>query len=298
MSQDLSITKILRKIAIPNDFLGFIRLVVSALALIALLKHAFQYSPSKALELLIGSYEKAIETVFSPLEPFVAKLADVITSMTSLSLTLDGTWRYVFLILGIYFFGRVRSALQFGYWGTAFFRFFWGAAIAITASVVIASATLSVGSFYENLALATMCVGAVLVYELGVNFWFATFFRQQQAKLHNRRARTWIEEFIRLSESDLARGMIAVLIATSVVFFAPLGGPKSAGITAFAIVMLIYGIFWLYWASRQLGSVKRVLIDQEKKRNSDADIGFSILGIYFWTLVLVAVDAGIRVMSP
>lgn len=170
-----------------------------------------------------------------------------------------------------------------------YYFFFW--------RLIISSIKISPENIYENVFIAFLCVFCVLVYEVGVIIWFATFFRDYQAQIYARPVNSWISEFLNLTKNDLSRSMIGVIAVTLLSLIISTSVPGGSGIVAFLAVILMYGIFWIYWAFKNAGYSWKIIDASERMRHSDAIVGFDVLNIFAWLLFFVIVDAGRKLLG-
>ncbi len=286
-----------KKIFIPQDFIGFLRLIVSSLALLSLLNHALEHEFSDTLEIIIKSYDGLVVKLMSPLSPFIESIVVLIKSNFNISIEPQYYWRHLFLILGVYFFSRLRAALSGGRWLTAIFRLLWGVLIGLMTALLVSSVHLSGNDKINGIAISILGVLGILLYELGVNIWFSTFLRKYQALTHNRNVYSWREEFINLSLDDFLRAFFAMIFCIVLIALTPVGNFPESGVFTFGVVILLYGFFWIYWASKRLGGLQGLVKNFSSKDDGDASVGLSIINIFMWTIACVALDSGSQIIS-
>lgn len=286
----------LKKILIPEDPLSAIRLLFSLFSVLALFKYAVDHSYSIALEMLIQRYESILSTILFPITPIAQLIAEFFGTLFNIDVQLKPHWRHVFVLMGVYFLSRVKGSFDAKLYTTAYFRMILGLTIAFIASVAAGSPVVFREGYLNHAFIPISAIIGMLFYEVGLNIWYASFFRKMQAKLHARAIRTWVGEFFALSVSDIQRAVIAAVIIFAGLFLPAIQTLPLPGLLLLGFLMFFYGCFWMFWAWVQTHSNKKNGESIDYWSNSDAIVGRSMVSIFGWAASVILLDAGSQLL--
>lgn len=282
----------LRRVILPSDAFAILRALFVALSLLALLRHASTHAFSDVLGLIVETYDRTLATILSPVQPVLVGLVQALSQFWHVDLTLQDFWKHIFVLLTIYFFSRASGSYGARQYGTAAFRIVWGMLVALTFSMLASIDTGQEGYLSQDLRVAFSAIGCIAVYELGMNVWFASFFRQFQATLHNRAARGWFSEFLHLSKEDMLRIVTGAVLATLLLFL-PWPGPVTRPeLVVLAAIILLYGAFWVYWGWRQTRSAPDLTARLDLARsNGDITVGTAMIRSFAYAFFAAVADS-------
>ncbi|MCA0042575.1 hypothetical protein [Celeribacter litoreus] len=147
-------------------------------------------------------------------------------------------------------------------------------------------------SISREIRIALSSVTCIAVYELGINIWFSTFFREAQADLHNRQVRTWWSEFRNLSKEDWVRFIVGVSLVLALLSIPWPDYITRPDLFSIAIVALAHGVFWVFWGWRQTRFEPLLTLRLEAaKTNGDLLVGMSMIRSFVYAIMAVVVDA-------
>lgn len=288
--------KFLRRILFPQNPFDLVRNFLSLLSLLALFKYATNHTYSAALNLVILNYDSLVSKFLGPIRPICELISNYASIFFPWRISLQPHWKHIFVLMGVYFSSRVGSNYRAGLKGTAAFRLLWGIIVGLFSSSVAGSFYVRIGHYWSNAAIGLASVAGMLMYEIIINVWYATFFRKMQAELHGRNVRKWPSEFIALSISDFSRAFFAssiVLIGLIPKFIRTI--PLS-GLIMLGSVMFFYGCFWLFWAWKQTLYTSGAFDEVKYWKNTDAVVGAMMVSIFLWAATTVVVDTGAKII--
>lgn len=276
----------------PSDPLAALRSLFVALSLLVLFKHASAHEFSQTLQLFVNTYDDLLTRLLSPMQPVLDSATLLISSLFRVDLILQGYWKHVFVLLSIYFFSRAAGAYALKRYGTAVFRILWGVSVALVFSLGASLESGQSAPISQEYRVAFSAVFSVVVYELGINIWFATFFREAQATLHRREIRTWWSEFLNLSKEDGIRFVVGAVLVVSLLLISWPEYVTRPELVAVALVALIHGIFWTIWGWRQTRFELKISVRlRTAKSNGDVVVGMAMIRSFAYALVAVVLDA-------
>lgn len=284
--------RIIRFIIFPSDPLTALRGLFVAFSLLVLLKRSYSHDFSDTLNIFVETYDSLLTKIVSPIQPIINDIIKRISLLIDVNIILHDYWKHVFVLLSIYFFSRAAGAYALGRYGTAVFRLNWGVFVALLFSLGSSLEPEHSMSAYQELRIAFSALFSIFLYELGINIWFATFFREHQANLHNRSVRGWFSEFLILSKEDGIRFFVG-----SALIVAMLSAPWPAEFTrpelvVIALIALLHGLFWVYWGWRQTrfkpDFSQRVA---SAKTNGDIMVGMAMIRSFVYAFIAVVLDA-------
>ena len=283
-----------QSIVLPSNPFDFFRNIVVCLSLVSLLREATLYGFTNVFESIVDSYENTVDRIMYPLEPLVTSifvwLKDVF--FFDIEVNLGSYWKHTFVLLSLYFMSRVAAAYRAKRYGTAGFRFVWGMIVAFLASLSSGLLIDNANEYFSNLHIAVSAVFGVLIYELGVNIWFASFFRSWQAKIYHHQERTWWGEFAYLTLKDLKRAVVAIVICVLILSVPLPDFFVSPGLLVFSLVILIYAGFWLYNAwSLAVRERSEEEVIKAFSSNTDGIVGSSMLRSFIMASAAIMSDA-------
>lgn len=281
----------LKALIFPSDPIAAFRGVFVALSLLALYKHASSHEFSHTLELFVETYDAVLSKLFSPFQPVLNEFSVQISAFFQVELTVQGYWKHIFVLLSLYFFSRSAGAYSAKRYGTAIFRLLWGSTVALAFSIGASLEGEYAYSISREFRVALSAVGCIAVYELGVNIWFATFFREAQALLHQRQVRTWWSEFGNLSKEDGVRFVVGVSMVIALLSIPWPGFITRPDLFSIAIVALVHGVFWVFWGWRQTRFEQQLALRLDAARsNGDVLVGMAMIRSFFYAIIAVTVD--------
>lgn len=287
----------LRRIVLPSDTFTILKAVFVALSLLALSRHASEHGFSEVLDRIVETYDLTLSMLLSPLQPLLARAVDVVAGLFAFELHLRDFWKHIFVLLTIYFFSRASGAWRAGHYGTAAFRFGWGVLVALVFSVMAGVEVGRTTWLPQDIRIALAAIGCIAVYELGMNVWFATHFREFQARLHGRQVRGWLSEFLHLSREDGLRILAGAVLAMALLHLPWPAQVSRPELVVLALIVLIYGMFWIYWGWRQTRSAPGVEARLAAARtNGDIIVGTAMIRSYVYAMIAAVLDSAARLM--
>lgn len=282
----------LRRIVLPSDSFAVLKALFVALSLLALLRHASTHGFSDVLNRVVETYDSTLALLLSPVQPLLADLVAAVSGVFGLDLQLQDFWKHVFVLLTIYFFSRAAGSWGAGQHGTGAFRLCWGVLVALAFSV-LASIDMGPGAgLRQDLRIALAAIGCIAVYELGMNVWFATFFREFQARLHGRAVRGWGAEFLHLSREDGLRILAGTALALGLLSLPWPGFVTRPELVVLALIVLLYGSFWVWWGWRQTRFAPDLAARLDAARNNgDIIVGTAMIRSFVYAMIAAVLDA-------
>lgn len=249
------------------------------------------------LSLFISTYNALLTKLLSPFTPVLENLVEDLSRLWGFDLTLQDYWKHIFVLLSIYFFSRAAGAYKLQTYGTAVFRLVWGLSSALSFSLLASVETNTTVPNFDEHRIALSAITCVAIYELGVNVWFSTFFRQYQAEVHQRTQRDWLSEFCHLSKEDGVRFLSGIVLTTAMLQLPWPQGVTRPELVVLAVITLVHGMFWMFWGWRQTRFEPKLSTRLKiAKTNSDITVGIAMVRSFFYAFIVVAIDAAARLM--
>lgn len=286
-----------RRIFFPTDPFSFLKTIFVSMSLLVLLRHASTHTFTDVLALIVETYDSILTRLISPFQPAIDWIVRNLSYLWSIEFRLHGIWKHIFVLLTIYFFSRAGGAFSMRQYGTAIFRLVWGIFVALIFSILASLKSEQVVNFSQEFRIAFSAIGCIAIYELGINIWFATFFRQFQAVLYKRSVRSWTSEFVHLSKEDSLRILFGAVLVTVMLFLPWPSYVTRPELMVLAIVVFLYGAFWLFWGWRQTGferSIKKRL--EIAKTNGDVIVGTAMVRSFLYAFIAVLIDTAAKLI--
>lgn len=268
--------------------LWWLGLIFGTLSVVTLIKHGFDYGFVVPLEIVLDFYEQAMQALFGWAEPWIKEQLAALEAWFGWNPDLYPHWKHVLVLMGIY---TSRMAAMFsGSTPTWLFRLLWGLVISTVAGVLTGTIALSQGSMWANFNIAAIPILAGLLYDLGGEAWWATFFRE--------RSDTWwgyFGWFLFFYLRRTALGLGLVMVALQVPAIAEL---RSPGIFVFGVLMAIYAAYGVLWLGpRSVANIQSAVGGtwlQAFRRSRDAAHGLAVLATIFGAVAFLAINAGLK----
>ena len=287
----------LQRALFPSDPLAALRGAFVALSLLVLMKHASAHKFSDVLTLFVETYDALLTKLLSPFKPALDQFVEKLSQFWGYDVALQDYWKHIFILLMIYFMSRAAGAYSMQRYGTATFRLFWGILVAFAFSVLASIEAENFVPVSQDFRIAFSAIACIAVYEIGINIWFATFFREHQAKVHHRATRNWASEFYNLSKEDGLRLLSGTALTTVMLLLPWPEVVLRPEIVVLAVLAFLHGCFWIVWGWRQTRFEPRLSGRLESaKRNSDIIVGIAMIRSFVYAFIAVVLDAAARLI--
>lgn len=195
---------------------------------------------------VLETYEQGMSTFFYVVEPYLHELVHLMGSYFQIDLQLGSHWKHIFVLMGIYFFRNAYIAYRVGQIGTAAFDYFFGALVALLASVCVGVLPLLQGDVWANYLFAVIPIVGVAFYDIGDTAWAATWHRSRDAMVEHRAVQSWWRYFVTQSYFDLRRAIAGLLGVTLGLQIPQIRALQSPGLAILALLVIALAFWWLY----------------------------------------------------
>jgi hypothetical protein len=118
-----------------RSVLWWIGVTVGALALAALIAHGFGMRMAAPLDSVLDTFDFIMQAVFGKIEPQIARRLARMSAWAGRELHLYPHWRYIFLLMWLFFLADIRSAIEQRRPVLALILFVWGTLVALGAGI-------------------------------------------------------------------------------------------------------------------------------------------------------------------
>ncbi|GAM99104.1 hypothetical protein U91I_02744 [alpha proteobacterium U9-1i] len=234
---------------------------------------------------VIAWFEKNIGAWLQIFEPVVVPLIGAVSKAFDLTLTLQPHWKYLFVVMLVYFSARVQSAMRVGNLGAGILMVATGLLCALGASAVAGAIPIAGSDVSARTSILVMTVAptmGVFLFDLSENIWSAAVRRNVIADREQRLARSAWGEFLGLALKTVQRtlaafGIIAVALVATFMAPDPIGHIRSPGLIVLLALTSWMGIYWI----AQGAHTARVRSASEQRRFWETffDIGSTRIGV-------------------
>lgn len=278
----------------PFTWLG---LILGAMSVLALIEYGFDYGFGPTFTLLLTYYDNLIHALVGWwAEPIIeAWLADL-SAYFGWDLHLYPHWKHVFVLMEIYLLRDASLSLRIGHQGTALFDLMWGLFIAGTTSISVGVMVLTVHDQWANFVVAAVPILGVAIYRIGSSVWHVTWLRERDAKVLRRGPGTWAEEFSSSARYVLRDTFVGIALILLGLQAPGIWQTPSPGLIVLASIALLWTLNVL---RTSLLATRLIRAENEPWvrafwRTGAANLGTSMLGLFFWTGLFIAANAGLR----
>ncbi len=255
-----------------------------SLSLVMLVKLGFDFGFVAPLQLMLDYYQQAVEFLLGWAEPPLRFALQCVSDWIALDLNLHAHWKYVFILMWLYFGADAKIIWGKDRKGSAIATVIWGGLIALVASV--ASGTVKPDS--PNTLSVIFPVTGFVVYEVGQSAWDATFFSPA--------TNTWWQTFryylVRFALTNATIGVGAIFLGIQGNQLG-LPNPYLVAVIVFLIALGIRNLArgaWIATSGRKKG--ERWLL--RFHRSATARLGILLLATITGSVLFIALNAGLK----
>jgi len=270
--------------------LWWLGLVFGTLSVLMLIKHGFDYGFVAPLQLVLDYYEQLIEALFGWAEPFVRDLLQRLEAWLGWDLELHAHWKYVFVLLWLYFGADARVDLQGREWGLLATSIFVGGAAALVSSVAFGAlpkARLNADALPVLFPVAGMVMYEVVRSAINAHLPAGALRSGTRSKFYR--------GIVAFALPEAVLGLLVVLCAEPVLGMLVPGYGGNLSLLAFGSFMAVLAGYWV------LRSAVRATFDRTSSepwtsrfgRSGSQKIGFAMLQVSAASALFVVLDAGL-----
>ena len=196
----MTVKGVLKEVLIPSSGLSFLSMIFGIFGFITVIHYGFQVSLDKLLSDGVDIWGAILLRATEPLDRFaVDHINPVLMGIFPFIIEIKETWRFVFVVLGLYFTSSVWPSIRLGHYGTAIFLSAIGLFSALMASIFasVRSETL----LAQCILSITFTIVSILIFEALLSIWFATFHRNTVKRVFHLRERG--EGWLRYVQADI-----------------------------------------------------------------------------------------------
>lgn len=242
------------KILLPGSGMSLLSLVVGAMSFIAALHFIFGVEYDVILMSAVEQWVSLTGWATAPLESFATTyVIPWLEGIFSISIRLDETWRFVFVIIGLYFTSSSWPAVKSKQYVTAAFLGVLGFAAALFSSFgsAVEFGEATTRSFY----CALFSIVSVFLFEIFVSAWYGAFNRNVVIRVFHigKESETWLRYLKTDLVAQFQLAMVFIILFAMMIFVTPLG--QNRDLTAALPLVTVF----LYILAYCLMSVRVVL---------------------------------------
>ena len=162
--------------------LGLISFILAGLSVVALVQHAFAFGLASAMRIILHYYENILNIALSWAEPLIKHQLRTIQEWLLIDLNLDGRWKHVFVLIGIYFFRDASETLRIGRPKSAIFLVVIGLPIAAVSAIGAGCISSGSGRYWGQFLIAAIPVAGVMTYDFLKLNQYTIFLREWTAQ--------------------------------------------------------------------------------------------------------------------
>lgn len=283
----------------PSSFGGKAGRIIGAIGVIVLISHAFDVGFGPTFMSLEEYYSHLLNVTLGRAEPFLRTGLVELKRMIGWHLTLYPHWKYIFVLMEIYFFRDAGTDYVSKLWATGTFRLIWGATVASVSAVAIGVIPLSHGERAADYLIGGIPILGAFAYDVGDSLWGSTFLRTRWAVAHHIEKLAWWADFREDILSDAGRTLIGLgllWLGLQIPFVQRLGSP---GLAVLACLIVLLALYWIWLGASY---VKETREEGESWSNAfwrsgEVELGVAMLGVFSWGGMLIVTNEGLSLFG-
>ena len=312
---------VVTNLLLPRNIPGVLGRIVGALSVTILIKHGFEFGVSRTFDLVFTYYDALLGLLFSWVEPYISVGLTWLGDLFSLNLNLHPHWKHIFVLIWIYFFRDAATDFQKGFFGSGVFLFVWGAIVALATSVASGVVAPVTGNWKAQFGIAFFPVLGAFFFTLPRRAWHVSFLRGRDGEskspnddpashpntifVSDRRTQPTLKKTMRWDDflgtlfRAIARTVIGGIIIILGLHTSPIREMKSPGIFLLGVLVFLLAIYWLCIGASRVGRNRKPgeSWGQVFWNQSATQLGSSMIGVFFWSVIFIVSNAGLRVVG-
>ena len=281
----------------PYQLLGQI---LAALSLLAIIKHISLVGFFSAFSMIIDVYNNFIAFTVGCFDPLIKYIISFLREYFSWQISFKEGWRHVFIVLQMLFVRDAGVAFSDGRRSLAVVRLLLGTAISILCSISI-FVSYTPNAVISSIIFCGIPVVGLFVYDLTMYAVSSLFFFDEIGIGENDSTVSRSLFFFRGAEKSLYR-LLIVYIPSILVFMLPsvrsLLFPRG-GVVGILIGLFVNALYWLahgsFYAFAQRS--RGIKFGDAFYASEAGRFGLAVIGVLFWLLMFLAINAGGRLLG-
>lgn len=248
---------------------------------------------STALKSLVETYDRLLGEIVvrAQLDHVAFWIAGLLRGVFDIDLPLQGYWKHVFTLIGLYFFRQVALNFKARIPGTAVFNLLTGIAVALAAAVWTGLIDVTSPDVMDAFLIVAIPLYAAELHHLVGVAWDATVLRKYQAERRGQATPpSWWGHFRMGLNRGVSRTFWGLTIALVLVHVPAVCALDNPGLAALVLLVFLFGIYWLIDAipeSRKFSQTQQVSFAGYIEHDH-AHLGAAIVGSFGWALIWAA----------